>query len=409
MRVVIDYQKIKTKEKTEIPYFLQNFLSYHLADKYYGEDIDAISIDFIKNSKPNKKFKRRICYGHTIEIEIEQNFDYKDEISVEEFEKVFYVFKDALIHLDEVKFKYDFDKKSLIQDVENLVKILPKDKEGLTFWVKEDIQLKINDKIFEYRNNNPNFDIRQQSKNIPLREFDLNFADPTYLTREEKKEQENANEGSPIVWIQSEFITRYIRKEIRKLKFTGQYNRVVVILSNKYKIQKFSEGIFILVPFDQEEYKKIYPHKILSRLKKIIPNDNELEVNHFISDLLVDALQYAKTQNVFLPLDEMIEIINNFRANDYKFEWYHKSRVFKALKVKARLHCKLFNNRFELDFVLLKEKKEVFRKQIHKSQPWYEAWRHYYEDVILEDGYLVVSQQYGGKPIFKLSIDDIKK
>ncbi len=397
MRIVIDYNKAKgkTKKKSIIASIVEIFLSYHLAGNYYGESFDSIFVEFIENPKPTKKFKRRILYGNIAEIEVLQTFTYTDNVTVLEFKKIFDAFMDALVYLDEIKLE-DFNNKEFFKDLKMLEDKFPINEKELVEIRKKSKE--IESKIYTSRNNNAAFDKRQQAKQIPFRELVLsqNELVPT-----------NRKKTLPIS-IQGDFMTRYIRNEARKLKFKGQYHTVTITLNDNYKIKKGTEGLTILVPFDLEKYKEVYPNfEVDLPLKKTIPNDNEQEVNNFLSKLIIDALKYAKSENIYLPIDELIEIIEKFRESNYKFEWYHKSRLFKDLGVKARLHCKLTNHNFSLDFVLMKGNKEVFRKKIHQSHPWHEGWRNYYEDIILEDNHLVVTRQYAGKSIFKISSKEI--
>ena len=130
-------------------------------------------------------------------------------------------------------------------------------------------------------------------------------------------------------------------------------------------------------------------------------------MNMYLSNLIIDALHYAKKEKIFLPIDDMLDIVQKFQEKNFSYEWYHKKREFKEFGVKVRLLCKLTNYCFTLNIIFLKGKTEIFRQEIHKSEPWMEAWRHYYEDIMIKDNKFIVTQSYSKNPLYSIDIEEI--
>ena len=151
MKIHINFNQ-KKKYDDSITTVVSTFLDYHLEPNFYGESFNIISIEFLKNPKPTKKFKRRILYGNIAEIELEQTFSFdKNNITVDEFYKIFNAFVDALRYLDEIPIKNrDFHKEKFMRDLERLRVKLPKDEVSLNRWRRlKEVYRELEDKIYK--------------------------------------------------------------------------------------------------------------------------------------------------------------------------------------------------------------------------------------------------------------------
>ena len=137
--------------------------------------------------------------------------------------------------------------------------------------------------------------------------------------------------------LHTRFISNFFSKQIRKFKFEtdGTFNMISVNpMSNKLEECKIvpETALTAVVPFDQERYEKI---------------KGKADCEYYL-ELLEDGFRKAsKFKEV--PLDTLLELIDNFRRNSCKNEWQHKKKRFKEQDIEVVLNCYFTT----LDFKLL--------------------------------------------------------
>lgn len=181
--------------------------------------------------------------------------------------------------------------------------------------------------------------------------------------------------------LHTRFISNYLSKQIRKYKFAtdGTFNMISV----SPKPDAVSEckivpdaALTADVIFNRERYEQI----------KGTPNCE------YYLELLEDGFKKAKKFKE-IPLDTLLNLINDFRNNDYKNEWEHKKKRFKKQDVEVTLNC-FFTT---LDFSLIATINKISTKEtlcsrvVIRTEPDEIYFAKMFKDILIDKGNILIT------------------
>ena len=210
---------------------------------------------------------------------------------------------------------------------------------------------------------------------------------------------------------QSDFITHFIEQRLTKIKFETNNFQTLTIRGRKEPrdiliYRNHFKSLDIEIPFNVNRYKELYPYENEYPLQGLLkPVINESDFNNFLLELLMQGFEKAHEQKAPIPYEFLLNTTLDFKANGFRNEWEHKTRTFKEYGVKIILFCKLTVNYFSLDMIIIKNKHEIFRKEILKTLPSAIIYKDEFKDIRLEDDkFLVTNDKYESPPLFELPL-----
>lgn len=133
------------------------------------------------------------------------------------------------------------------------------------------------------------------------------------------------------------FIDDYFSKAIRKHKYKtdGTYNMISISATEfevkPTKLQGFGDVIGVNLPFDRNRYDKI---------------KGTFDCSYYL-ELLTEGFKKA-SEFKEVPLDNLLNIIKEFKQGGCKNEWVHKKKRFKEDDLEVILICEFTTNYFQL-------------------------------------------------------------
>jgi hypothetical protein len=167
---------------------------------------------------------------------------------------------------------------------------------------------------------------------------------------------------------QTDFITQFLEKHLRTLKYETVDFNMIFIRGRKtpkehFFIEEHHKCLTIEIPFDEKLYSDLYPFQNEFPLNNLLkPLENQKGFNEFILQFITTGLHKAKEQKAPIPTDQLVSLMVNLKAIDYKNEWTHKKKTFKEYGLKASLCCELTCNHFLLTLIIEKNKQEIFNQ-----------------------------------------------
>lgn len=156
------------------------------------------------------------------------------------------------------------------------------------------------------------------------------------------------------------FISNYFSKRIRKKRYKtdGTYNMISinpVLESNikKSQIVPFN-ALKVEIPFDKEQYE----------------NKQGTEDCSYYLELLEQGFRKASNFRT-IPIEILLNLIEEFKAGNCKNEWLHKKKRFKEQDLEVILNCEFTTNYFQLVVVInqISTKKELAKGIVMKTEP----------------------------------------
>ncbi|MDQ1097673.1 MULTISPECIES: hypothetical protein [Chryseobacterium] len=196
--------------------------------------------------------------------------------------------------------------------------------------------------------------------------------------------------------LNTRFISNYLSKEVRKIKFQtdGTFNMITIALTEDKLKETDIVPIDVLqtyLPFDRNKYEKIRG-----------TDDCQYYIELFQKGF-VKASKFKK-----LPLESLLEILRNFEDGGCKNEWLHKTKKFKEQNLEIKLVCDFNTNFFQLTAIInqLSDKKEIFNKAIIKTEPDEVLFDKMFKDIKIANGDIIITDK-SDSPRIKISIDDL--
>ena len=212
----------------------------------------------------------------------------------------------------------------------------------------------------------------------------------TYIMHENKLRYE--------VQLHTRFISNYFSKEIRKLKFTtdGSYNMISVsLMFNELQCSKLvpSDVLKVYVPFDKKRY-------------EIIKGTGDCS---YYLELLEEGFhKAAEFKNI--PLNSLINIINQFKAGGFKNEWVHKKKKLKEIDLEVSLFCEFTTNYFQLIITIIRasSKEELVKGALIKTEPYEVLFEKMFKDIVVDKENITITDA-SNSPRMIISLEDVFK
>lgn len=214
---------------------------------------------------------------------------------------------------------------------------------------------------------------------------------------------------------QTDFITHFIEKKIVAKKFETSNFQTLMIRgrkspSDKLVLKEHFNALEVEFFFDEKKYNEIYPYSNTYPLDGLLmPVKNENDFNNFLFEIILNSFEKSKTLNTEIPSDYLIEILNEFKLNNFKNEWLFKFKIFKEQSIKASLFCKLTCNYFSLELIIEKNKKEILKKEILKTLPSSIMYKGEFKEILIEKGSLkIIRDDYEKTTLYELPLSTIQ-
>ena len=171
------------------------------------------------------------------------------------------------------------------------------------------------------------------------------------------------------------FISNYFSKKIKKERYKtdGSYNMISInpVLGsniNDSKIVPFNV-LKVGIPFDKVRYEK---------------NKGTIDCSYYLELLEQGFKKASKFKSI--PLEVLLDLIEEFKIEDYKNEWLHKKKRFKKQDMEVILNCEFTTNYFQLVATInqISSKKELVKGVIMKTEPDEVVFEGMLKDIIFD-------------------------
>jgi hypothetical protein len=192
---------------------------------------------------------------------------------------------------------------------------------------------------------------------------------------------------------QTRYLCNFVERQVRRLKFNADgFSKICVQGRHEPEESCPIVPVSAAVPsvaFDQRRYEALGPG----------------EHHEFFIGMLLDGLAKCARHHR-TPLAEMQSAIEDFRRGGYRNEWLHQKKTLGPAGIQAYLLCALDTERFVLTLRLERKGEKIFEQPILETKPDETIFAHRFKDVVLEDGAVVVKNQFG-KPTFSVELASI--
>lgn len=199
------------------------------------------------------------------------------------------------------------------------------------------------------------------------------------------------------------FIWHYLSLEIRKHKLhVDNFKMIWITLSSKineptYIYSECFKSITISIPFTKEKQEG---YLNINKWSKRF--DYNLTI---IEEGLGIANNYTNVH-----LDKLLEIINNFRSNNFRNEWGFTKKMLREYDMYIMFKCYLTHCEFrlELEVYNAKKDKKIANGIVIKTLPFIEAYEKRFKKVQYTDKKIVISDAYNNDA-FEFDIMELRK
>jgi hypothetical protein len=185
------------------------------------------------------------------------------------------------------------------------------------------------------------------------------------------------------------FIGNYLRRQIKEIKFEPVgYNRIF-ISACQFSVKPntvFENTLRISVPFDKSFYDNL---------------EKDAVADYFVQLYKDGLIKASQTHEV--PLQFLLNQLQNLKDNNYSNEWEFKSKIFKQIGIRATLFCKMTMDCFSLSLILCKKNEIIFSREILNTLPDEIIYHHQFKDIVLQNNEIKVLNE-SEKPIFILNL-----
>lgn len=177
------------------------------------------------------------------------------------------------------------------------------------------------------------------------------------------------------------FINDYFSKKIRKLRFKtdGTFNMIAIGPSEfEYDPKKFVayKVLEIHLPFDRNRYEVL---------------KNDLDCSYFLEMMEQGFKKASKIKEI--PLNGLLNIIENFKKEGCKNKWLHKKKRFKEDDLEVILNCEYTSVYFHLvaTFNQISSKKELISGVVLSTDVGVYLHEGMYKDIFINDKEIVIT------------------
>lgn len=181
--------------------------------------------------------------------------------------------------------------------------------------------------------------------------------------------------------LNTRFISNYLSKEIRKHKFQtdGTFNMISIALLPSELKETNIVALDVLetyLLFDKEKYESIKGSDDCS----------------YYLDLFESGFKKA-SEFKNIPLEALLNLLNDFKKNDCKNKWLHKRKKFKENNLEIILSCEFTTNYFQLLITVnqISTKQEIIKEIIIKTEPDEILFEKMFKDVFIENNQIIIT------------------
>jgi hypothetical protein len=198
--------------------------------------------------------------------------------------------------------------------------------------------------------------------------------------------------------LHTRFISNYLSKQMRKkvnwFETDGTYRMISVnptpnVLQESKIIP--NEALVVYIPFDQNRYENI---------------KNSIDCEYYL-ELLDAGFKKASTYKT-VPLDRLLELLDDFRKNGCKNEWIHKKKRFKEHNIEVVLTCHFTTFDFKLIATINKisSREELCKGIVLQTDPDEICYDKEFKDVFIKKNELIITDGFD-LPRFSFKLKDI--
>lgn len=177
------------------------------------------------------------------------------------------------------------------------------------------------------------------------------------------------------------FISNYFSKSIRKFKFVtdGTFDMISIdgMLHTKEPRIVPLNVLNVHFVFDKNRYEEIKGTKNVTYYLELLEQG------------FIKASDYKK-----IPLETLLELIEEFKMNGCINEWVHKKKKFKNHDLEIILTCEFTTNYFQLIIIINKIsiKEELTRGVVIKTQPNEVLFEGMFKDVFIDENIIITDE-----------------
>ena len=198
------------------------------------------------------------------------------------------------------------------------------------------------------------------------------------------------------------YITDYISNFFRKHK---EYK-----LQYKAHKERITELLTVIGNYENLTTMSAEGKIIFDRMTVSYDEINTLRKTNRANKILDFILKSSCNFENYLPGTQLVfeKAIESFKDNNYKNIWVHKKKVLKDIG-KVQLVCELTAFEFNLDLVIEDKTNIIYKKNIYKKMPDTIFYYHKFDDLIVEDDFIHITDRIYKKPIVSVAMKEILK
>lgn len=189
------------------------------------------------------------------------------------------------------------------------------------------------------------------------------------------------------------YVCNFLERRLRELKFRAEgFSKICVqgchVPDESCPIVPDNAAL-ASVAFDEQRYRAL----------------TEDEYHEFFIAMLREGFENCARQHS-IPLEELLDTIDDFRRGGFKNEWVQKTKLLRAAGLRASLMCRLAMDRFVLTLRLERRGDIVFEEPVLETKPDELIFDYRVKDVALEGDTVVVKDKFG-RPTFSLPLSSV--
>jgi hypothetical protein len=195
------------------------------------------------------------------------------------------------------------------------------------------------------------------------------------------------------------FLSNYFSRAIRKYKFdtNGAYNMISIALlpcdNLEFPIAIVGDVLRVNLTFKKEKYDQLKGSEDCS----------------YYLELLEEGFRKVSSFKP-IPLDILLNLIEEFKLGGCKNIWLHKKKSFKEYDLEIVLTCEFTTNYFELLVIInqISSKKELIRGIAIRTQPDEIYFDKMFKDILIHNNFIVITDASNSERIL-IDLLEIKK
>lgn len=175
------------------------------------------------------------------------------------------------------------------------------------------------------------------------------------------------------------FISNYFSKAVRKYKFdtNGVFNMISIALLPEKQDEStkiVADVLRTYLPFNRKRYEQI----------------KGTDDCCYYLELLEEGFKNASEFKP-IPLDILLNLIEEFKKGNCKNEWLHKKKRFKGEDLEVVLTCEFTTNYFQLIATInqISTKKELVRGAVIRTEPDEVLFDKMFKDIYVDDNIII--------------------